>query len=249
MVLAEHGEELILVWKHPITRLRYVIGRLWRDALGYHYRYDQAQRGILDAFRDGFTAFDAFPSIDTEYLAEELFPTFARRLPPRWRHEGLREIGVDPDDPFDYFRRTGGRMATDTLEFLEPIRTDAATLAFVVRFPVAGWRYYAGETVIPTVNPSDPVHLELELDNPFDSSAVRVLLGREAAHVGYVPAIYAWYIDESVATNRYTATVWRLGTPADPQQRLWVSFHGESVVGIAGDLSEELQRQEALLYR
>lgn len=97
MVLAEHEEELILVWKHPNTRLRYVIGRLWRDALGYHFQYAQAQRGIEQAVRDGFTFLDAFPSVQEKHVSDELFPTFARRLPPRWRHQGLKEIGVDPD--------------------------------------------------------------------------------------------------------------------------------------------------------
>lgn len=251
MVFAEHSEELILVWKHPVTRLRYVIGRLWRDWQGYHFRYDSAHRGIDEALEAGFRVLDAFPALVEEYEAPELFATFARRLPPRWRHQGLRDIGIDPDDPFDYFRRTGGRLATDTLEFLEPIRRtyDPLCLEYTVRFPVAGWHYYDGEAVIDLVKPGDPVRLELESDNRFDPSAVRTLLGTEQTLVGYVPAIYAWHIDESVVENRYTATVLRIGAPDDPQQRLWISVIGETVFGLSGDLSDELQKQEALLYR
>lgn len=103
--------------------------------------------------------------------------------------------------------------------------------------------------MIHNVTVGDPVQLELEPNNRFDSSAVRVLVGSQPTHVGYVPAIYAWYIDESVATDQYTATVSRIGPADDPQQRLWISFRGQTAFGFSGDLSEDLQKQEALLYR
>ena len=67
--------------------------------------------------------------------------------------------------------------------------------------------------------------------------------------LGYVPAIYAWYIDEAVVEGRYEASVLRVEPESDPQTRLWITVVGQTLFGFSDDLSDELQKQEELLYR
>lgn len=220
----EGRQVLCLVWKNPATRQRYLIGYLSQDEAGYHFRYDLASpRSLKAAVQVGFVLPDAFPDPEGEWHSDRLFPVFARRLPRGERAEGLKEAGVPFDDPIEFLRLTGGRLVNDTLEFLEPIEPGERAGEYSVRFPVAGWRYYEGEAVIDELRPGAKVWLELEPDNPFDPSAIRVL-SSSRVHVGYVPAIYSWYLDDAVSRGDYRATVDRLGPKEDPQQRVMVHF-------------------------
>lgn len=240
MVEGRYDNELLLVWKHPDTRLRYTIGRLWQTQSGYHFCYEcQAMHSLEDATRDGFRLLDSFPNPEEEFHSEELFATFERRLPPSWDVD-LRDLGNDSGDPMEYLRVTGGRVSTDTLEFLEPVQIGEEARAYTIRFPVAGWQYYDGESVITRLQEGMPLYLELETDNAFDPNAIRVLASF-GAMLGYVPAIYAWYIDESVANQTYDAAIEEIGAADNPRRRLVMRVEGRNEsVGLPPDFNQAL---------
>lgn len=213
--------ELLLVWKHRVTRARYVIGTLRRDASGYHFRYSKGSspRGLDEARNEGFTLLAPFLDPASDYSASGLFPIFKRRLPT---FEGEYErFDLSPEQDLEYLRLTGGRLPADTFEFLEPMDKGDDAGEWLVTFPIAGWRYYDGEKVMGELQEGIQLRLELEPDNPKDRNAVRIL-SPSREKLGYVPAIYAWYIDEAVAKGECEARVQRIGPQDDPQIRVVV---------------------------
>lgn len=125
--------ELLLVWKHPITRNRYAIGRLWRDDSGFHFRYEwDMPLSAKHAHHDGFRYLGPFPADESITSSDHLFPIFARRLPPAWRKDEYAKLELTPDQSLEYLRKTGGRLSGDTLEFLEPMDDAAKDLKWAV---------------------------------------------------------------------------------------------------------------------
>ena len=59
------------------------------------------------------------------------------------------------------------------------------TKTTINRFPVAGFQYYQGESVICLLRPGDTLTLKAEPTNPHDLYAVEVFAGR--VKLGYVP--------------------------------------------------------------
>lgn len=229
MVHKRASKELLVVWKQAKSRQRYLIGRLWAEGNGYRFRYVKDQpRSVQDALDAGFRLFDAFPQIDGEWQSETLFPLFRRRLPRREVLRSLEAQGIDTSDPLEVLRVTGGRVPTDTLEFLEPVDTiqrDGGELEYTVRFPIAGWRYYSGEVAISELAPGEKLRLELQEDNPYDASAIRIL-SPSGAMLGYVPAIYSVVLDTAVMREQYEARIEKVGSADDPQTRVVVRFRG-----------------------
>lgn len=220
-------EELLLVWKQPKTRERYLIGWLSRDQEGYRFEYERlSPRSINDACAKGFRLLESFPEVGGFWRAKLLFPVFRRRLPQKWTLPSLQAQGIHTTEPMELLRVTGGRLPTDTLEFLEPIKTRGDDeKGYEVHFPVAGWRYYDGESVVGGLHPGMKLRLELEPENEFDPNAIKIL-SLSGVHLGYVPAIYAWYLDESVKNGSADATVARVGRKDDVQQRVIVRVKG-----------------------
>ncbi|MDI3299686.1 MAG: HIRAN domain-containing protein, partial [Bacillota bacterium] len=180
----------------------------------------------------GFWLLDEFPDPDGEWHCGDLFATFQRRLPQTWTPEEWAHLGVRPEEGIEYLRVTGGRLPTDTMEFLEPISIEDVE-TYHLRFAVAGWRYYEGERVIGELRPGTRVRLELEEDNRFDVNAIRVL-SPSGAHIGYVPAVYGWCLTESVRSGQYRATVAEVGPAEDPAIRLVVELEGQAA-SLLGD--------------
>lgn len=222
--------ELLLVWKHPLTRQRYLIGRLSRHGGRYHFSYvTSGRRSLQEAERAGFRLLDMFPDPYGRRTSPTLFAVFSRRLPGPSGLDALARQGIDAGDPMEVLRVTGGRLPTDTLEFLEPIRTqqEAGRREYRVRFPVAGWRYYRGEQAMERgeLAAGTLLRLELEPHNEWDPCAIRVV-SPSGILLGYVPAVYAWYLDAAVESGQYEARVAAVGPADDPQQRLAVDFRG-----------------------
>ncbi len=226
MTEAQHAGELLLVWKQPQTRQRFLIGRLWKAEDGYHFAYEQSvPRSVLHAQSAGFHLLEAFPMLDDESRSSRLFPTFRRRVVPSWRSRNLKKVIGDLDfsrdeDVFEFLRITGGRLPTDTLEFLEPGEYGVQDYHF--RFPVAGWRYYEGEQVLCELSIGERVRLELEPDNEWDPNAVRIF-SPSGKHIGYVPAIYSWYLEDAVKAGTYDAVITGVSDAAGPQRRVQIS--------------------------
>ncbi|MEW6282255.1 MAG: HIRAN domain-containing protein [Candidatus Eremiobacterota bacterium] len=220
----ECNNTLLLVWKNPVTRCRYVIGRLWSDEDGYHFKYDSdSKRGLQAARATGFQPLAAFQT--PLWTGKGLHPFFQRRLPVAWAREGYAPLDLKPDQPLEFFRLTGGRLQTDTFELLEPIVSEADTGRYELRFPVAGYRYYRGEEAINELAPETRLILELEETNQYDPNAIKVMSpGRTL--LGYVPAIYSWHVEHSVRENDYDARVDKIGPVEEPQMRVIVRLTG-----------------------
>lgn len=226
MVTSEYqGRELLIAWKQPRTRERYLVGRLWLDSGVYCFRYErELPRSLDEAQAAGFRLFEAFPDKALTYSSQELFGTFSRRVPGAWSRETRAKFVRDyclTDDQvvFEILGLTGGRVMTDTIEFLEPASKYSDSRHVELRFPVAGWRYYDGETVISEFQVGATVRLELELGNDWDPHAIRVL-SPSGVHVGYVPAIYGWYLADFVDAGEFAAHVDAVRGPDDPQRRV-----------------------------
>lgn len=214
--------ELLLVWKNPKTRLRHVIGKLSRDRAGYHFHYEtRLPRSLADARAEGFRLLDAFPAAEEHYRSPALFVTFARRLPAS--ADEYERLDLRPGQDLEFLRRTGGRLPDDTLEFLEPIKEKEVGDEYAVTFPIAGWRYYNGEHAVADLSEGTRLELRVEPENQHDPQAV-VVLSPSGEKLGYVPAIYVWYVDASVEAGDYVATVHRVGPPEDPQGRVVVTL-------------------------
>ena len=252
MVLKQARSELLVVWKQPRSRQRYLIGRLSREAGTYCFRYiTDHSRSLHEAREAGFQLLDAFPELDGEWRSETLFPAFLRRLPRARHHEVLRKLRIDVEDPLEVLRVTGGRLPTDTLEFLEPIerRAEAAEgPTYTVRFPIAGWRYYSGEEAMAELSPGQRLRLELDRQNRFDPNAIRVF-SPSGVLLGYVPAIYSTFLDAAVEKGQYKALVAEVGPREDPQRRVVVHFKGaESPLDRVRLVPEDIDKYAAAVF-
>lgn len=181
---------------------------------------------------------------------ETLYPVFRRRLPRPGRWKALERQGIDVSDPLEVLRVTGGRLPTDTLEFLEPIEAvpgDSEEYLYTVRFPIAGWRHYSGEAAIAELVPGQRLTLALEPSNPFDPSAI-MIHSPSGVMLGYVPAIYSPVLDSAVMRGQYEAWVEEIGPEDDPQRRIVVRFRGaESPLDRVRLVPEDMEKYVAAM--
>jgi len=221
MVDDKYQNELLVVWKDPVTRNRIVIGRLWKQDDLYHFEYvrdDEDERGSIEyAIKMGYKPIKIFEDLDQEYTSEELFAPFLNRLNGKDRS----------NNPFEVLKRTGGRLTTDTLEFMEPI--DEEKLCRTVSFNIAGWRHYDGDEALEELESGQELHLEIEADNIYDMHAIEIWTKDKKYKLGYVPAVYSRYIDKLVEDNKYTAQISQIDRKADPYNIVKVDFTGKMV--------------------
>jgi hypothetical protein len=223
MAYIQEHDELLLAWKQPRTRQRFLIGYLRRNVSGFRFWYEQQTPfSVREALDEGFSLLSPFPEIDTQYGSNVLFPIFRRRAQPALRNTEISERINLPDKKsdqaaFEALRLTGGRLPTDTLEFLEAGRHHQGV--YRVQFPIAGWRHYDGESVVQEFIEGTKVTLQPEPDNDWDPSAIRIH-SPSGAHVGYVPAVYSWYLESAVSNSAYTAEVCDIESSGDPQRRI-----------------------------
>jgi hypothetical protein len=232
--MKEKGEiKLWLVWKDPNTRQRFVVGRLWYD-FKYYFQYFQVkdQNGInnfgLDLAEEfGFRKLEPFQDLHV-YSNRTLFQVFNRRLPDRTRPDFdilVKEYRLNPDcTPLELLEATGGRLATDTLEFVTPFTFEESG-KFDIDFYIAGWRYYNGESIFDELKNGTPLKLSLDPTNQYDPFAIKVL-GPGDVMLGYVPVYYSRYLDEVVKNNNYQAHVERTGALNNPQIRVLINVQG-----------------------
>jgi hypothetical protein len=221
MVIKKHNNELLVVWKDPITRNRIVIGRLWKRDAKYYFKYihtEENERGSIEiAVKMGYQPIKIFENIYKIYKANNLFAPFLNRLSGQDRK----------NKPFDQLRETGGRLSTDTLEFIEPINEIKKERK--VSFNIAGWRHYQGDQIIDNFLPDDSLLLKLEDDNLYDNHAIEIWTKDSKYKLGYVPAVYSRYIDQSVKENKYEAIIKEISPNAGSDEKVKIEFCGEMV--------------------
>lgn len=111
---------LYLVWKDPVTSIKYTVGQLSKNSQ-YEFRYGFE---VNKAMEKGFKLLISFEEISMAYKSDILFPTFSSRLPDS-RRSGIDQIlskyGLDQFDEYELLKKSGARLPMDTLEFIEPL--------------------------------------------------------------------------------------------------------------------------------
>lgn len=118
-----HNDEnyIFVVWKDYKTRQRFIIGELSQNG---KYKFKYINSGVNKAMERGFEPLVAFSNLDEVYENQGLFPAFSSRLPDRRRKdvkEILSKYGLEKYDAFELLKKSGGKLPTDSMEFIDPI--------------------------------------------------------------------------------------------------------------------------------
>ncbi|MFT8318823.1 MAG: HIRAN domain-containing protein [Sporolactobacillus sp.] len=192
---------LWLIWQNNETRQRYHVGNLLYNEKKrtYLFWYDQSgkHRGLADALKDGYNPHLSFPNLDKCYLSHTLFSPFQRRLPDAGRPDFLsllKKFGLTKDyTEMDMLYVTGGRLATDSYEFVQPIIVQNNLMT--INFYIAGIRHYNAQDEPMNLTFGKSLRLIREPSNNYDPFAVRI--ETEDNHlIGYVPAFYSEFVSK-----------------------------------------------------
>ncbi|MGO4870816.1 MAG: HIRAN domain-containing protein [Roseiarcus sp.] len=204
---------LLVIWKDPISRLRYDTGDIYRENNIYFFKYNLTQ--LEHAMEKGFQLFPAFPDKLVVYKSTKLFAMFSQRLPNKNRpdYEEIRKNLniINTEDSLEMLAVTHGKSACDTIEFADPIKyKQNGECKFELSFEVAGWKYYDGpmyrQKFFNELKISNKIELEVEQSNEFDPHAI-IVKSASGYKLGYVPAFYSRYIDVAVLNGKYKALV------------------------------------------
>ena len=187
----EAKQYLYLVWKDPLSRRNYTVGKLSKGT-GYTFEY---YGEYLQAKDVGWDYIKSFPN-DVKYHSEVLFPAFSSRLPDKKRKDivsVLTKYGLSEYNGFDLLRKSGGRLPIDNYEFVEPI-VFCDNVA-IKEFYVVGIRHVSrclGKACqyLPQLSNGMQLSLVPEPNNKHDTNAilVKTIAGDS---VGYVPRYYS----------------------------------------------------------
>ena len=183
---------IYVVWKDVKSRKNFVIGTLTRNGC-YEFRYG---KDLKDAQQAGFSPLVAFPSFETPYHEDTLFPTFACRLPDKKRRDIntiLQKYGLAEYDEFELLKRSGAKLPTDTLSFIEPIFEEDPVVDR--SFYVMGIRHYMlcnGQDcgLASELTPGAELVLQVEPDCEHDPHAVQIR-DSDGTLIGYLPRYYS----------------------------------------------------------
>lgn len=214
-MLKKDGKDYILVvWKDPVERKRYVIGEIVKNG-GYEFSYGY---DIHDALKNGFELLIAFNDINKIYSNKFLFPAFASRLPDKRRKDInniLARYDMTEYDSYKLLKRSGGRSLIDTMEFVDPI--DPFDEENIVRyFYIAGLRHYdfcKGKVCVTAeeiknigIKKGVDLKIDIEPQNEHDDKAIVISFNKNK--LGYVPRHYSESITRLIRDKRkITCTV------------------------------------------
>lgn len=181
---------LLLIWKDPISRRNYTIGKLTRSDK-FYFEYFGEYESAREA---GWRGLEAFPEKKV-YENTELFLPFSSRLPDKKRRDIkaiLKKYDLPSYDEFELLRKSGARLPIDSYEFVDPIFPEDKTIKR--DFFIMGIRHVAdceGKNCLdlPNVSIGDQLLFAEEPENKNDKYAIRV----ETANgepLGYIPRYY-----------------------------------------------------------
>ena len=187
--------ELCLLWQNQKTRQWYHVANLFLledSTYAFSYENKKEKRGLKEAIVNGYHLHPSFPDTEKTYYSKKLFSTFARRLPNKSRQDYVALLELNnlskESSEFEILAATGGRLISDSYEFVEPIRREGNQ--FVFEFYARGWRHW--NTAGKVINNLNDVYLEVDANNEEDVDAVAVK-DREGI-IGYVPAFYSEFV-------------------------------------------------------
>lgn len=199
-------EKLLLVWKEPVERKRYVIGELLYDYSQYTFRYLKDE--LNEVLSKGFDFFPGFSELDKEYSSSSIFANIRTRLPNPARPDYLDILNLYDlsliDDEFKILARTKGRLLTDNFEFIKEFNYDKS------KFDIAGTRYYINDKLKSVLKVNDKLYLEKDSENNKDKYAVKVIYKSDLGEsiLGYVPRYYSKNVYEMLDKDiKYSALI------------------------------------------
>lgn len=206
--------ELLLVWKDPESRQRFVVGSLRHIAEKEEYEFSYVNPELNDAVKYGFQNYPSFPDLNQTYINEGgIFPGIQQRLPNKKRvnyPEILMNYNLDAtSSEMEILAATRGRLGTDTFEFVQAIHF-ISERPFKVTFDLAAARRYDFPEVAANLKEHQAVTLVHHKDNPVDRFAVKVMYDNDLC-LGFVPKYYSREIFNMLETGlKYSAKINKL---------------------------------------
>ena len=204
MSRANNRDYIYLIWKDYKTRQRYIVGELSKNGK-YEFKYRINSRDRV--MEKGFEPLIAFPDINEVYESYEIFPAFSSRLPDK-RRKDIKEIlskyKLEKYDAFELLKKSGGKLPTDSLEFIDPIFLDEKNIER--EFYIAGVRHYDycnGEEKNSNIqiDINDELVLERDFCNNFDEYAIK-LKNKKRHILGLVPIFFSKEISKAIDQQR-----------------------------------------------
>lgn len=117
---SEVRDVIWMIWKNDQGE-PFKVGELSKTSEKYYFKYDID--GVKKAGAYGFTTLPYLPKADVEYFREELFSSFSNRLSFHGKKDItsiLKEYNLQEYDAFELLKKGGGKLPTDSLEFIIP---------------------------------------------------------------------------------------------------------------------------------
>lgn len=195
---------IFVVWRDHKTRQRFIIGELSQNG---KYKFKYINTGVNMAIGRGFEPLVAFPNLDEVYENHELFPAFSSRLPDRRRKdvkEILSKYGLGKYDAFELLKKSGGKLPTDSMEFIDPIFLEDKNIER--EFYVSGIRHYEycdskDKNKNFDINIGEEFALKIDSNNSYDKFAVKII-NKDNKVIGYVPVFYSEAIFRALESKR-----------------------------------------------
>jgi hypothetical protein len=186
---------LFVAWQNPEKRGIRVVGRLSKiPAAGeplYEFVYLEGAKRAQREY--GFAPFPAFPTLETLYRSNRLFPFFTNRLLRSTRRDYpayIEELGLTREDatPERILSRSGGRRVTDHVEIFAPPQHDPESGLDEMFFLLRGLRYMSAGTEerIANLTPGTRLFCMLDFENSHNPHAL-MLRTDDNYLLGYIP--------------------------------------------------------------
>jgi len=103
MLKQDNKDYIYVIWKEPVSRRQFIIGELVKNGK-YEFFYGHE---VINAIEKGFDLLIEFDDLEKVYYCDELFPTFASRLPDK-RRRGVKStdklyLELEPSNKYDKF--------------------------------------------------------------------------------------------------------------------------------------------------
>jgi hypothetical protein len=180
--------KIYLAWRKGKGSRRKIVGVIRKNSTeGVHFCY--LQEGVDEAQKEGFTPYTDFPDTSKVYT-ENILEIFGQRLIKTERTDIQKYLDfwdIDSkyqNDKFYLLAYTQGMLSTDNFEFLADFHP-VKELRFVSE--ICGLSHAKVEP--GTLHVGDILTWKLELENPKDRYAVKVLKG--SIVLGYIKMIHS----------------------------------------------------------
>ncbi|MBI5919053.1 MAG: hypothetical protein HY849_06735 [Nitrosomonadales bacterium] len=221
---------LLLTWQpsdeQAHDRTRRVVGEVYAETNGeIVFRYLKDSSDYQAACEAGFQGFTAFEN-KSEVIRHGVVEALIRRLPPRKRDDFsdfLRQHRLPspfPNSDLALLGYTGARLPSDGFALVPEFPRDAIPCDYLME--VAGLRHVFRGSVSENIHVGDPVHFEIDSQNPVDADALVVVCAGQ--RIGYVNRVIKSTFHNWLKSHQVVATVERLnGKPTRPLVYIRVS--------------------------